>query len=143
MSGGHRLHLRPPKEKWNDVRAWDEFNLACRNDTPLLDVIAMVNAMVDAGYTPLIVTGRCEIAEEPTHQWLEEHFPWYVRGETHFEMRDNNDCGTPVEVKIGKIKKLAMQYNVAFALDDDCAIVKALRDEGIQCFQVRNWQQNQ
>lgn len=143
MCGKQRLDLIPPKELQRDPRAWDAFNMACDKDTPLRDTLAMVDAMYHAGHIPLFVTGRNDVAEDRSHTWLENHLDWYERGKFVFEMREVNDCGFPVDVKVHKIEKLAEKYDILFAIDDDPKICSALRQKGISCWQVRNWQESE
>lgn len=143
MCGKQRLHLRPPIEETDLPHAWDAFNMACEDDTPLPDTIALVNAMYEAGHVPLFITGRREVAYKLTVRWLVKHFYWFDPSVHVLIMRDLSDCGRPVDCKLPKIKILAEQYHLLFAIDDDPLVVDALRREGINAYQVRNWQENQ
>lgn len=142
MNGEGRLHLRPPIEDTDIPHAWDAFNMACGDDEPLWDTIALVNAMRDAGYVPLFVTGRREVARENSNIWFRRIFEWFDPS-TVFIMRAMEDTRRPTECKIPTIAKLAEEYDIIFAIDDDPMVIKGIRSLGIPAYQVRDWQENQ
>lgn len=145
-NGGHRLHRIPPKDQMHLTRAWDDFNLAAGDDTPLDDTVALVDMLWYSGKKIVFMTGRNEISWDVTYNWLCETFRWFeedcgaVGDDVTLIMRKESDNGTPVETKTKLLDLVRQQYNVLFALDDDPAICTAFRKMGVQTYQVRDWQ---
>lgn len=67
--GTHRLHLLPT-ENQHLTESWIPFNSACVWDSPIQDTIDVMNAMYDAGFYVIILTGRSDHVEYESVRWL-------------------------------------------------------------------------
>ena len=52
----HRL-AKMPTENLDKVESWIEYNKACGGDSPIYDVIRVINALSDSGHLIYILTG--------------------------------------------------------------------------------------
>ena len=58
---------------------WDAFYKACHMDTPIQNVIDMIEIMVCDSYCEWVfVTGRSEICRQETFDWLNKHMAYYA-----------------------------------------------------------------
>lgn len=130
----HRLHLMKGGE-------WEEYELAAPNDP----VHPFINAFLKSLYWSycqlVVVTGRYEKYREETRKQLAaaDIYP------DHMLMRDNLDIPKTKEpaLKLAYLEEIKNLYcaepDTAFiALEDRDDVVEALRNAGIECWQVRN-----
>src|SRR6266850_2585557 len=61
----HRLHFIQ-----NKPAKWKEFFLACKDDTPIEDVVLVLKALEAGGSRIILVTGRSDIARRETIEWF-------------------------------------------------------------------------
>lgn len=117
----HRLSFleRRPKD-------WDAFFAAAQHDLPLETGVRRVTEL-SAGHDVVWLTGRPERLRKITIGWLARH--GLPTGPLH--MRGNRDRRPARVFKLGYVRRLAADRPVAVVLDDDPAVVAALRAEGL------------
>lgn len=103
-------------------------------DTPVEAVIHCVEALNEAGFCIVFLSGREDSCQEETLAWLSRH----VSGGDVLVMRKTGDHRNDAIVKIEMFyEHVAPLYNVRFVLDDRDRVVEAWRSIGLPCFQVR------
>jgi len=117
----HRLnHLeRRPKE-------WDAFFDAAVADPVLPEGRAVVDRLVAEGHDLVYLTGRPERLRAETEEWLSAHGLPPAR----LLMRTPGDRRPARLTKVGVLRRLAAQQTVAVMVDDDVAVVEAVRAAG-------------
>ncbi|MBW3574663.1 MAG: hypothetical protein KY450_07320 [Actinobacteria bacterium] len=109
---GHRLHFlrRRPKD-------WNGFFSAARTDPPHPEGLALA-AELASGHEIVLLTGRPERCRADTEAWLAEH------GVDHelLVMRPAGDRRPAAEVKVGLLRVLARDREVAVVVDDDVLV---------------------
>lgn len=118
---GHRLHHldRRPKD-------WHRFFAAARNDPPHPEGLRLVADLVDSGHEIVLLTGRPERWRADTEAWLAEH-------EVDHEMLVMRPAGNhrpAAEVKVGVLRLLADERDVAILVDDDPMVIESARAAG-------------
>lgn len=133
--GRHRLHLLPKKEDAHRTEAWDAFNLAADKDSPFLDNIELLRTLFDAGKRIIILTGRCDVAEKLTEDWL-----WRF-GVTHHKliMRPASDHRKDIAFKEEKLKEIGLHRIIA-CFDDLEHVAEHIRSLGVTCHLVTKYQ---
>ena len=126
-----RLHLMPTNEL-HLTDSWTQFNKACDSDLPINDTIAVCNAMWDAGYMVIVLTGRSDIAKDETMQWLDDHIVFYDR----LVMRPHNDNRKDYIIKEEYLRNVVGLENIIAAWDDNPSVVAHFRSMGITTYQV-------
>jgi hypothetical protein len=117
----HRLTYveRRPKD-------WDAFFAAAIRDPVLPEGRAVVDRLVAEGHEVVWVTGRPERCRRDTVEWLRRNgFP-----EAELYMRGNRDYRPSRVIKVDVLRGLARRKPVVVAVDDDTAVVAALRTAG-------------
>ena len=126
-NGDHRLHhiLKEPK-------AWDDYFLACTDDTPIAHMHAVVTALSDHMQI-VYVSGRSDLVRQQTIDWLDQHgFPCDA-----LYMRKQGDHENDDTLKIKLLAQVrADGFEPVMAFDDRNRVVKAWRAAGIPCAQV-------
>ncbi len=118
----HRLHHldRTPKD-------WDGFFAALADDGVLAEGRAVVERLVAEGYELVYVTGRNEDLRAGTVDWLERH----ALPLAPLLMRRPGDRRPARLTKLALLRRLsAAGRQVAVVVDDDAAVVRALRSAG-------------
>jgi hypothetical protein len=124
----HRAHLLLA-----DPVDWDAYNALAGEDTPIEEVAAVFYDHFVASRDMWIVTARSEDVRELTEDWLYKHGLYYNK----IIMRASGDNRDSVDVKLrwlhdGTIPK----ERVLCAYDNELAVARMYRDEGIVCFHV-------
>ena len=118
---------------------WDAFYKACHMDTPIQNVIDMIEIMVCDSYCEWVfVTGRSEICRQETFDWLNKHMAYYA-SDSDICMRKEGDFRPDHVVKPRLLDEFLKQYNmppVHFILEDRNTVVQAWRKLGYTCLQV-------
>lgn len=116
----HRLHhvQRRPKD-------WDAFFAAAPDDAVLTAGLTKVQGLT-ADHDIVYLTGRPERCRADTTDWLHtHHFP-----DGDLVMRPDTDRRPARLFKVEQVRRLARQLRVALVVDDDAAVVEALRSAG-------------
>lgn len=128
--GKHRLHLLPTKDL-HLTESWSEFNSASKHDAPISDTIAVVNAMYDAGYAVIILTGRSDEVMSESIYWLQKYgvnFDFIV-------MRRASDNRKDTIIKEEVLRAIGLE-NIVACWDDSPTVIKHLRGLGLTVYQV-------
>lgn len=125
----HRLHfIKGKKKDFNRFYAHAPF------DTPIRDVLEMVEVLAKQGYRIVFCTGRDESIQAITKMWIEYHLP-YIDYDLY--MRPHGNHSPDWMVKIETIKKAGISPDDVFAVfEDRQQVVEAWRDNGYRCYQV-------
>lgn len=108
-------------------RNWDAFFAAAGGDRPLAAVPALLAAL-DTGLAVVLVSGRPDWLVDTTVEWLARHD---VRWDA-LVVRRPGDRMPAARFKTRALRALvAAGHSVAFAVDDDEAVVDAYRAAGI------------
>ncbi|WPJ67802.1 hypothetical protein MBBL140_11 [Streptococcus phage MBBL140] len=129
-NGINRLHLLPTVDL-HLTESWSEFNRAAKDDLPFMDNIAVCNAMFDAGYLVIILTGRSDEVEAETRAWLAENgvsFDWLI-------MRRAEDNRKDTVIKEEVLRTIGLDRIVA-CWDDSPNVIAHLRGMGLTVYQV-------
>ncbi len=113
----HHLRRRPAR--------WDRFFAAAADD-PLLDVGADVVRELAGAHPVIWLSGRPESLRRVTERWLVAHDLPAGR----LLLRPDGDYRPAAQFKLEVVRGLAENGGVAAALDDDPAVVAALRTAG-------------
>ena len=128
--GTHRLPFLPTKDL-HLTESWIEFNLMCAGDSPIRDTIDVMNAMYDAGFYVIILTGRSDIAKEESIKWLKDNGARYHL----LEMRKQSDNRNDNIIKEEFLRKIGLK-NIVAAWDDNPNVIAHFRSLGITTYQV-------
>lgn len=122
----HRLHHVAASP-----RDWEAFFAAAPQDAPLVDGRSAVAAATSQGLRLGYLTGRPERCRTATEDWLSLHgFP-----EAPLHMRGETDRRPARVFKVEALK--AMAGPVDHVIDDDPAVVRAMRDAGFTVVHAR------
>lgn len=137
--GLHRLHLLPAKEDAHRCEAWNEFNLAAKDDAPIRHNIELYKTMWRAGWTCIILTGRGDVARKVTEDWLLKH--GIMPGKYSLIMRaaDDHRVDTVFKEEVVNMIRQRMNHEVIMAFDDAEHVVKHFRQMGVPCLQVTHY----
>lgn len=128
----HRL-AKMPTENLDKVESWIEYNKACGGDSPIYDVIRVINALSDNGHLIYILTGRSSHAYIETVEWL-------IANDVCFDkifMRGRNDSRKDYHIKLEVIKSFDKD-EVVGVFEDNPEVIKVLRENGYRVFDVGN-----
>lgn len=116
----HRLvHVeRRPKD-------WDAFFAAARDDPPHDEGVALVRKLA-ADHDVVFLTGRPVRYRRATERWLDRH----GLGGHRLVMRPGGVRRPAAQVKVELLADLAADRRVAIVVDDDAAVVAAMRAAG-------------
>ena len=108
---------------------WDAFYKACHMDTPIQNVIDMIEIMICDSYCEWVfVTGRSEICRQETFDWLNKHMEYYA-SDSDICMRKEGDFRPDTEVK----PELLNKYMEDFGLDkEDILVIFEDRDSVVE-----------
>lgn len=131
----HRAHLMPTGDKRNDTEAWAEFNGACRDDTPIPNMLAIIKQLLASGADVRFLTGRGKSAYLPTMDRLHNDLG-ISRTLIKLQMRPMDDHRRAAEFKCDALRRLLKTYGTekftCFEDDPDvCAAFEALSDRVI------------
>ena len=121
----HRLHYI-----LDEQQNWDKFFLSCGDDKPIWPVIEAVKALHRGTFNIVIFSGRGDIAEDATRNWLARYGIVY----TELYLRKADDFRPDHEIKREWLKELG-EENVLFSIEDRQSVVDMWREEGVTCFQ--------
>lgn len=125
----HRQHFVQQEKK-----DWKAYNALMAHDTPHWQVIHVARAL-DLGAHPIVIcTGREEVYEEITREWLEIHAVPYQ----HLLMRGEKDYRPDEIVKVEMLAHIlnVLKLKPAMAFDDRDKVVAMWRANGVPCAQV-------
>ena len=116
----HRLHhLRRAPARW------DRFFAAASAD-PLLTVGADLARNLASDHPLVWLSGRPEWLRAVTQSWLDDHdLPL-----GQLLLRPDGDYRPAAQFKLGEVRRLASSQGIAAMLDDDPAVVRAVRQAG-------------
>lgn len=127
----HRAHLAPPESERHINKAWHKFVAACVDDTPIPAGVMMFKALNQL-YPITIITSRQQQFATPTIRWFEQ----CVGSNGNMLFRPDDMTLPPAEYKRWRLKNLIRNgYEIAFAVDDDPAVVAMYQDEGVPTYQ--------
>lgn len=129
-NGEHRLNMLP-KFDLHLTKSWSEFNLAAKNDSPFTDNISVCNAMYDAGFCVIILTGRSDEVWNETVEWLEKH----KVSHDMLIMRRARDNRKDTVIKEEVLRAIGLDRIVA-CWDDSPNVISHLRGIGLTVYQV-------
>lgn len=129
----HRQHLA-------QQRRWDDFYGKMSDDLPVEPIIEMVKSLYNQGYFVLLLTGRPEEHRGKTVNWLFKHnVPYHT-----LIMRPNGNHERDDKIKMmlfdqfnQDMKDICVPMELQFVLEDRDQMVKAWRDRGAICLQVK------
>jgi hypothetical protein len=125
----HRLHFIQQKPA-----DWDSFFLACVDDEPIPEVIAVARAMFSTAQL-FMLTGRSEAVRMETVNWLTcERVPCDL-----LLMRKNGDHREDCIVKselLDEVRKRFPEEEIAGVFEDRKQVVDMYRAKGLRVFQV-------
>lgn len=128
--GTHRLKFLPTKDL-HLTESWIEFNRMCVGDSPIRDTIDVMNAMYDAGFYVIVLTGRSDIVKAESVKWLKDNGARYHL----LEMRKQSDNRKDTIIKEEFLRKIGLK-NIVAAWDDSQSVIQHFRSLGITTYQV-------
>ncbi len=117
----HRLHHVASRPK-----DWEAFFGAAPGDPALPQGLAAVTTAAGAGHAVIYLTGRPERCRVATVDWLAAQ--GLPSGELF--MRADTDRRPARITKVATLRRLTRRYEVAVFVDDDAAVVEAVRAAG-------------
>jgi 3-deoxy-D-manno-octulosonate 8-phosphate phosphatase KdsC-like HAD superfamily phosphatase len=124
----HRLHHIEGRRK-----DWDGFFGAAADDPPHPEGIAIVQTLA-ADHEIVYLTGRPERLRTVTEAWLDANG---IGG--RLLMRGARDRRPAAQMKLEVVKQLARGRTIAMVVDDDSAVLAAMRYAGYPTFQA-DWE---
>ena len=125
----HRLHFIQQKPV-----DWEGFFLACVQDKPILEVIALCRDLSDCGHTILLISGRDNKVKTQTLNWLA--YQGVICAELY--MRKHGDYREDSIVK-GELLDQAIEEfpgKIFGVFEDRRQVVDMYRARGLRVFQV-------
>ncbi len=115
---------------------WDKFFAELNKDKPITHIIELVENL-SKNYNIIFCTGRAESLREETQEFIWKYC--HDLDDVPILMRADNDRRPDHFIKPALlIKNGYTTQNVAFILDDRSSVVKAFRDLGYICLQVKD-----
>ena len=116
------------------AKDWDAYFDACHLDSPIEAILTLARSLQDAGEVLVFVSGRSDIVRIKTQRWLAAQGLNY----DNLYMRKAGDHRNDDVIKIEMLAEIrARGFAPVMAFDDRNRVVKAWRDAGIPCAQVR------
>ena len=115
---------------------WDEYHRSGCDDTPIFDIIGLLNALHEAEYEIVAITARPE-------KWRKQSMEWLLKYDVKIDellMRPEDAFRPAPLIKLDLVKERfgdSFKNEIAFMLEDRDDVVAAFRAEGItvlQCF---------
>lgn len=125
----HRLNLLP-LGNYCETSVWKTFNMACIDDEPIRDNIALCNAL-NRNYAVVILTGRSDDVEKETRRWLERHGVQFYQ----LVMRSKYDNRKDIVIKEEVLRGIGLS-RILCAFDDSPSVVSHFRTLGLTVHQV-------
>lgn len=115
------------------IKDWEGFFAGIDDDSPIRDVVELVNFMSSLDREILLVTGRSENLRLRTETWLDNHAVYFDK----LLMRANEDysADTAMKAKIYK-ERIEPYYEVKLVLEDRYSVVAMYRSLGLTVWQV-------
>lgn len=127
----HRVYLLKENTGSKESKDWRTFHALADSDKPIHEVIDLVRAMHERGYTIHLATGRADDQREQTARWLNKHWvPFHT-----LHMRKAGDWRSDAIVKREFFSPQVL-HRVAFVLEDRKSVTKMWRDLGLRVLQV-------
>lgn len=123
----HRRHLVEKKPK-----NWPRFFEQCVHDEPCHPIIEIFHALKLAGHRVEVWSGRSDIVERETREWLAAHGIEF----DHLRMRPQKDNRADDILKEEWLLSLPETERPALIFDDRDRVVAVWRKHGIRCCQV-------
>jgi hypothetical protein len=117
----HRLHHVATRPK-----DWAAFFGAAVLDPPLAEGLGAVATAASSGHVVIYLTGRPERCRSDTLEWLAAQ--GLPSGDLH--MRADDDRRPARMTKVATLRRLARRYRIEAFVDDDAAVVAAVRAAG-------------
>lgn len=114
-----------------DPRDWDGYYSKCSGDTPIREIIELVQLLA-IKYEIWILTGRRDDTRLETVDWLREYHIPYSR----LFMREHGDFTQDNELKLAWVDQAGVRDRVHLVLEDRQRVVDAWRQNGFRCIQV-------
>lgn len=128
----HRLHLIQ-----NKPTNWPAFFRAADKDTPIYEVLAVLYALMGAGYHPVFITGRSDMIEDITRVALRD---LDLGTEVELYMRKEGDHREDSIVKLELLNRafpeLEDKATILGVFEDRQQVVDMYRAQGLRVFQV-------
>lgn len=133
----HRREHIPPRDQWSNNLAWEKYSLACADDTVIPGARNLFQMLGRSYCRTIVLTGRLDVALEPTKKWLEENDLAYKK--VHLLMRPTERSDLrPEEWKRGVVQGLLDEGHVIrLAVDDHPATAVMFAGLGIPTLVVR------
>lgn len=135
--GTHRLKFLPTKDL-HLTESWIEFNRMCVGDSPIRDTIDVMNAMYDAGFYVIVLTGRSDIVKAESVKWLKDNGARYHL----LEMRKQSDNRKDTIIKEEFLRERVGLANIVACWDDSENVISHLRALGLTVYQVCKYEDN-
>lgn len=132
-NGSHRLHLLPTKDL-HLTKSWIEFNRAAKDDTPIMNTIAVVNGLWVSGFTVIILTGRSDEVEADSVKWLKRHGVHY----DYMIMRRHDDNRKDTIIKEEVLRAIGL-HRITCAFDDSPSVIPFFRSLGVTTYAVTDY----
>lgn len=133
----HRLHFIKGKKK-----DWDAFYNHVGGDSPIKNVLDVVNTLSMSGCQLVFVTGRVDKCYTDTVNWLECYLPPYttmIRRPMYFFRKNGDfrpDTVVKKEIYENKLKEVGITPDNTVVFEDRATVVRMWRALGFTCFQV-------
>lgn len=126
----HRLHFIQKKPA-----DWDGFFADCSKDSPIREVVDTVQCLARGGARIVLVTGRSDVIEEKTSEWLRKHGISFLT----MYMRKAGDHREDNVVKAEILQEIAEDWpddHIVGVFEDRKQVVDMYRSHGLRVFQV-------
>lgn len=133
VNNAQRRHL-VPKDDLRNPHAWTPFNMACKDDAPIMQNIITVKALIDGGFLAIFVSSRGQVAKQATADQLVSIGLVPVP----LVLRPMDEPRKPSEWKAAVLDDIEAYYGykITAAIDDDPTVCQMMRERGIAVVQV-------
>ena len=123
------------RKKYLDIpsKDFEGFNAAAIHDEPHVWCAELVQAMKDAAFEIIFVSGREDAWRADTEKWLKKNLNLHPNGfHYHLYMRPTGDRRPDHEVKTGIFHQfIDPRFRVLFCVDDRSSVVRSWRALGL------------
>ena len=115
---------------------WEEFYAQSINDEPILESIAVLKALYEAGHTVLLATGRHAFARAITVRKLRQHL---IRYDKLYMRADSDATSRNAQVKMLLLEQMRSDgYCPSMAFEDNTHSCEAWQESGLTVYKVLN-----
>lgn len=130
------------REKYAKAGDWEKFYADDFHDEPIVEVCNLVETLLDKEYEVVFITRRSTQCRQKTENWLRRNIHSKNLQFAALYMPDDENLADNTVIKPELLDKFLLysgrkMEDIAFALEDDAAMVNKWVEMGITCLNIR------